>query len=162
MENENIQQPEQNDGWFEELLGAKPAEEKELGLDESAIYAKGLVHPADIELEKIIQEAKAMETEMPAPESETYIPEDFLWEDELQYSPVSKLDGDRKTAMKKMAEIEKIRKMLPAMDCGACGCPTCSTLAEDIVKGKATLKDCVVLLKEQYLAEKEDEDEDDD
>ena len=54
-------------------------------------------------------------------------------------------------------EIEKIRKMLPAMDCGACGCPTCSTLAEDIVKGKASITDCVVLLKEQFMAkEKED------
>ncbi|MBQ5810698.1 MAG: 4Fe-4S dicluster domain-containing protein [Clostridia bacterium] len=94
-------------------------------------------------------------------ESETFIPEDFLWDDELQYSPVSKLDGDRKTAMRKMAEIEKIRKMLPCMDCGACGCPSCATLAEDIVKGKARLEDCVVLLKEKYLAESEEEEDDD-
>lgn len=86
-------------------------------------------------------------------ESETYIPYDFLWENELQYQPVSKLDVDRKTAMKKMAEIEKIRKTLPAMDCGSCGCPTCSTLAEDIVKGVASYDDCVIRLKERYLAE---------
>lgn len=101
MENENIQQPEQNEGWFEELLGAKPAEEKELGLDESAIYAKGLVHPADIELEKIIQEAKAMETEMPAPETETYIPENsasennvhvFVEQEELSEAPAEEAE----------------------------------------------------------------------
>lgn len=86
-------------------------------------------------------------------ESETFIPEEFIWDEGLEYQPVSKLDADRKTAMKKMAEIEKLCKQLPAMDCGSCGCPTCSTLAEDIVKGQASFDDCVILFKERFFAE---------
>lgn len=61
MENQNNLQPEQNEGWVDELLGASQPTQQELDLDESAIYAKGLIHPADMELEKIIMEAKAMD-----------------------------------------------------------------------------------------------------
>jgi Na+-translocating ferredoxin:NAD+ oxidoreductase RNF subunit RnfB len=32
---------------------------------------------------------------------------------------------------------------LPGFDCGACGAPECRYLAEDIVKGKATISHCV-------------------
>ena len=32
-------------------------------------------------------------------------------------------------------------------DCGACGAPSCRALAEDIVKGNATLQDCRILEK---------------
>lgn len=62
MDNEKHLQPEQDDGWFDKLLDA-PQEppQQELGLDESAIFAAGLIHPADMELEKIITEAKAMD-----------------------------------------------------------------------------------------------------
>ena len=59
MENQNNHQPKQDDSWFDDLLPS--SKQEDLGLDESAIYDKGLIHPADIELEKIIQEAKAMD-----------------------------------------------------------------------------------------------------
>lgn len=61
MENQNNHQPKQGEEWVDELLGAPQSSGQELGLDESAIYAKGLFHPADMELEKIISEAKAMD-----------------------------------------------------------------------------------------------------
>ncbi len=34
---------------------------------------------------------------------------------------------------------------LPRRDCAACGAPDCATLAEDILRGEATLDDCVFL-----------------
>ena len=70
MDNQNNQQPNQGDEWVDELLGSSQSSEQELGLDESALYAKGLIHPADIELEKIISEAKAMD--LPQEPSEPY------------------------------------------------------------------------------------------
>ena len=68
---------------------------------------------------------------------------------------VLKLDDDFMTAMHMMEEIEEIYQRLPGLDCGSCGSPSCRTLAEDIVRGKANEIDCIFILKEKvgYLAE---------
>ena len=60
---------------------------------------------------------------------------------------IMELDKDIKTAIKKMKQINEFLIMLPGLNCSACGSPTCYALAEDIVQGKATIDDCVVLLK---------------
>jgi Na+-translocating ferredoxin:NAD+ oxidoreductase RNF subunit RnfB len=54
-----------------------------------------------------------------------------------------KLDEDMVLAMKKMEKIRKIHAYLPGIDCGACGSPTCRTLAEDVVQRRAHTSDCV-------------------
>ncbi len=38
--------------------------------------------------------------------------------------------------------------MHPGLDCGSCGAPTCKALAEDIVRGQASEKDCVYYLRD--------------
>jgi Iron only hydrogenase large subunit, C-terminal domain/Putative Fe-S cluster len=55
------------------------------------------------------------------------------------------LDTDLTRALEMMNKIEEIRELLPGRQCGACGAPTCQTLAEDIVKGQAKLTDCVFI-----------------
>ncbi len=60
------------------------------------------------------------------------------------------LDPDYATALSMMEEIERIVERLPGLDCGCCGAPNCHALAEDIVRGTASLTDCVIILKEQY------------
>ncbi|MBN1354902.1 4Fe-4S dicluster domain-containing protein [bacterium] len=55
------------------------------------------------------------------------------------------LDPDLKRALEMMNRIEEIRELLPGKQCGACGAPTCQSLAEDIVKGEASLTDCVFI-----------------
>lgn len=55
------------------------------------------------------------------------------------------LDADRKTAIEKLDKKHKIRALLPSVDCGGCGAPNCSALAEDIVQGKAKFTDCVFI-----------------
>lgn len=65
----------------------------------------------------------------------------------LTARPIMELDKDIKTAIKKMKKINEFLTMLPGLNCSACGSPTCYALAEDIVQGKATIDDCVVLLK---------------
>ncbi len=54
------------------------------------------------------------------------------------------LDKELPAAMTKMAEVENILRRLPRKDCGICGSPTCRSLAEDIVLGKATEDMCLV------------------
>ena len=52
---------------------------------------------------------------------------------------IDKLDDDMTKAMKKMERINRIMCYLPGIDCGSCGAPTCQTLAEDIVHGRAAI-----------------------
>lgn len=68
---------------------------------------------------------------------------------DTQVRPVEtlKLDPDLTKALKKMDQINEIRKKLPGLDCGSCGSPTCQALAEDIVRGYAREMDCLFLLK---------------
>jgi hypothetical protein len=56
---------------------------------------------------------------------------------------ILKLDEDMVLAMKKMKKISKIKAYLPGIDCGACGSPSCRTLAEDVVQQRAHTSDCV-------------------
>ena len=74
----------------------------------------------------------------------------------LSARPIMELDKDIKKAIQKMKKINEFLTMLPGLNCSACGSPTCYALAEDIVLGKASLDDCVVL-KRGKSTEEEDE-----
>ena len=60
MENEKNPQTQPESDWMEELLAA-PEMGQEIGPDESAVAAAGLIQHEDAELERIITETKAME-----------------------------------------------------------------------------------------------------
>jgi hypothetical protein len=60
-------------------------------------------------------------------------------------SPVQPLDTDISRGLQKMQRRNQIYDMLPKIDCGACGAPTCMTFAEDVVKGEAETDECVFL-----------------
>lgn len=60
-------------------------------------------------------------------------------------SPVEPLDKDISRGLQKMQRRNQIYDMLPQIDCGVCGAPTCMTFAEDVVKGDAETDDCVFL-----------------
>ncbi len=66
------------------------------------------------------------------------------FDQEIEPRQVMQLDSDFRKAMVKMSKLEELAQLLPQIDCGACGSPTCRALAEDIVQGNATLEDCVV------------------
>lgn len=81
------------------------------------------------------------------------LPSDVVWDTEVSYSPVMRLDTNRAAAIKKMAQIQEIREGLCDLDCGSCGAPTCQALAEDIVKGEASPDDCIIRLRQKLAAE---------
>lgn len=60
-----------------------------------------------------------------------------------------KLSEDFSTAMIMMNEIERLTAGLPALDCGACGAPSCAALAEDVVRGKSDINLCVYRVREK-------------
>ncbi|HLN21742.1 MAG TPA: [Fe-Fe] hydrogenase large subunit C-terminal domain-containing protein [Bacteroidales bacterium] len=58
---------------------------------------------------------------------------------------VEMLDDNLMEAMKKMERIRRMMCFLPGFDCGACGAPSCQTLAEDIVLKKAAVSNCIFM-----------------
>ena len=68
----------------------------------------------------------------------------FRWDKAPQPSTSFRLDEDRMVAMQKLMRVEEYLKVLPGIDCGACGAPTCRCHAEDVVMSGGTL-DCVKL-----------------
>ena len=67
----------------------------------------------------------------------------FSFERGVEPKPFPPLDNNRDKAIKKLNQKEDLIKKLPGTDCGVCGAPDCRTLAEDIVRGKAKIKNCV-------------------
>jgi iron only hydrogenase large subunit-like protein len=65
--------------------------------------------------------------------------------EEILPRSIEMLDEDISVALRKMEEKRMIIKILPGIDCAACGAPNCETLAEDIVQGKADIFHCVFL-----------------
>ena len=78
----------------------------------------------------------------------TEIPPEYLWNIPLKYTPILQLDADISVAMRKMSEIQRVHGLLPDLDCGACGAPTCLAMAEDVVCGDAEDSDCIMKWKE--------------
>ncbi len=72
---------------------------------------------------------------------------DTAWEKPLIHYDVSTLDPDMMKAMEKLRKMNEIYERLPALDCGACGSPSCRALAEDVVRGKARMTDCIFILR---------------
>ena len=70
-------------------------------------------------------------------------PDGYLYEHHIL--PEHLLSESFSESMRMMAEIQKIKQILPGIDCGACGSPTCKAFAEDIVRGQADIKLCRVM-----------------
>lgn len=83
-----------------------------------------------------------------APDGTDEIPDELSVKDKIEYNPVS-LGEDMNTSIKMMSERERIRKLLPGIDCGSCGAPTCSAFASDIVRGDASIEECIVFMRRE-------------
>ena len=77
---------------------------------------------------------------------EQYIPDSFLFGDMPDYVPMSRLGNSIGESMRMMSDIQRIRKTLPGIDCGACGAPSCRAHAEDIVRNHVEKISCPILV----------------
>lgn len=77
------------------------------------------------------------------------------WHSPLEYAPVMELADNVVDAMRLMQEVDAICDALPMLDCGACGAPGCRALAEDVVKGNASVTDCIFRRLEEKTEEEE-------
>lgn len=69
------------------------------------------------------------------------------WNFPLVENNAMRLSDNIGEAMSKFDQIDKIIETLPGLDCGACGAPSCASMAEDIVQGKAHIEDCIIMRK---------------
>lgn len=56
-----------------------------------------------------------------------------------------KLDDNISGALGKMKKMNELQEVLPNVDCGICGSPSCRSLAEDIVREEAEISDCIFI-----------------
>lgn len=92
------------------------------------------------------------------PKDTHYIPTDYFTGELPEYRPISRLSDSIAESMRMMADIQALRAELPGLDCGACGAPTCRAFAEDVVRGIAGDRFCVLNKYEHLKSEfKKDE-----
>lgn len=78
----------------------------------------------------------------------------FDLEEEIKARAVRPLGGDLRAAALKKKQQMALLARLPGKNCSACGAPDCATLAEDVVRGTATLDDCVFVKLERLMSER--------
>lgn len=81
------------------------------------------------------------------PQYREFLNEQIRLTGEIRPRSIEKLDENMLIAMEKMEKINRIMKVLPQIDCGACGAPSCQALAQDVAQGKAKLNQCVFMQK---------------
>jgi anti-sigma regulatory factor (Ser/Thr protein kinase)/Na+-translocating ferredoxin:NAD+ oxidoreductase RNF subunit RnfB len=59
--------------------------------------------------------------------------------------PGIRLDADMGLAIEKLGRLQSVLQTLPGKNCGACGAPSCTALAEDVVLERASIEDCPYL-----------------
>jgi len=67
--------------------------------------------------------------------------------DPIKPRSILKLDENMAEAMKKMEKVNRIMQLLPMVDCGICGAPSCQALAQDIAQGEAGIQQCIFIQK---------------
>jgi iron only hydrogenase large subunit-like protein len=105
---------------------------------------------ARVNLKNMVTKYKAKDAYFSNKQLHRFYEQDHYWSTEpVQPRPIMVLDDDVSKALVKMERLDAITSSLPGLDCGACGSPTCRTLAEDIIRGIAFDTDCVIKLRER-------------
>ena len=88
-----------------------------------------------------------------------YIPEHYFFENMPTYRPIQRLSENFAESLRMMSDIQRLRDVLPGIDCGACGAPTCRAFAEDVVRGNAKRDGCPVEKSKQLDKQSKKEEE---
>lgn len=95
-----------------------------------------------------LESGSAMPDDGEFPDIEAY--SDYLMKkvrftDEIKPRSMYRLSGDRDQAMRMMKRSRRLMCWLPGTDCGLCGAPSCQSLAEDIVRHRGDISQCVFI-----------------
>ncbi len=84
------------------------------------------------------------------------VPDKYMIHKPLEERPIGQTNPEERVTLRMLREIEALNETLPQIDCGACGAPTCHAYAEDVVRGKADMPECVILAAERCRQKKEE------
>lgn len=70
------------------------------------------------------------------------VPENLIIHTPLDKRRIGYVENDTNLSIGVMAEIEDVNSLLPQIDCGACGAPTCHAFAEDVVCRGVDMDEC--------------------
>ena len=101
---------------------------------------------AKARIRKLMKQMQMTEDEIP---SHCFSSEKFLSEKNLVENSIWQLSESRIEAMERYQKINALKELLPGLDCGTCGTPSCRALAEDIVLGFASEDDCIFRVRER-------------
>ena len=74
-----------------------------------------------------------------------YLMNKVRFTDEIKPRSMYRLSGNRDEAMRMMKRSRRLMCWLPGTDCGLCGAPSCQSLAEDIVRHRGDISQCVFI-----------------
>lgn len=74
---------------------------------------------------------------------------EYFMSEPLASRPLRPLDTDISRAIAKMKDRDHVLSLLPGIDCGGCGAPSCRAFAEDVVLGDAEHESCIFLHREK-------------
>ncbi len=124
------------------------------------------VDNAYVTLSKIYRMVSKLPDSDPEVEAEAarrYPNEDFFVKGELKPRALEKVTGGLKQRVKRIQVEEALTRVLPGLDCGLCGAPSCETFAKDVAGGLARRQECIFLsngrlrqLRETYLRDRKD------
>ena len=63
--------------------------------------------------------------------------------------PMRPLHEDITIAITRMTERDRVLSLLPRIDCGACGAPTCRAFADDVVRGEVGEEACIFIREQR-------------
>ena len=83
---------------------------------------------------------------------EGFLSDKFLADKFFEESSVWQLAETPALAMERYQKINELMELLPGLDCGSCGTPSCTALADDVVLGFASEDDCIFRVRERMQA----------
>ncbi len=100
-------------------------------------------------IQSLMSRLPPMDPETEAEIERRYPLEDFSLGRPIRPRPVRGSTGTLRERVRMVEEAEMLRGMLPGLNCGLCGAPTCKDLARDISMGDAEKRDCVFYSNER-------------
>lgn len=88
----------------------------------------------------------ALRKYLPVSGEPSHLPDIGMWTEEVMPAPASSLGGSFQENLRLARKVEELTAQFPGLDCGACGAPSCHSLAEDIVRGEAKETACIYVL----------------
>jgi len=104
------------------------------------------VYVTQAKLESLAKQLPATDPQTEAEVTRRYPHEDFALEPPPKPRATVAV-GDLRERVRRMQEAKKMEGLLPGLDCGLCGAPSCKVMARDVAAGEALRGDCIFLSK---------------